>query len=258
MTIYSSKEIRTHFQELEAGDIITGEIFAARQNTAALVDLMQRGVHCIPSPLAQLLSRSKVAQVDILGQYMLPLTMAIKRRKDLLEAVNAYASAGIDAVVTKEEHMHCGHGVRKWDHIETVYSFRGLEKEHYPFVLQPFAAGFKDVRVILVGDLIEAYARNNPDNFRGNLSGGGQYEPYDLSPEQAGYCRRIVERARFPYAHLDLQIMSDGRLYIFEIALNGGIQGSSQERSELDRRKAERIEQLAQAINDRTSPAAIR
>ncbi len=248
MAIYSSREIKSLYHDLEAGDIIVGEVLSAHQNATLLVDLMERGVKCIPSPLAQLLSRSKVAQVDILGHYMLPLTKAIKRRKDLLDAVNTYASQGIGAVVTKEEHMHCGHGVRKWDHIETVYSFRGLDKERYPFVLQPLATGFTDVRVIIVGDLVDAYIRSNPDNFRENLSAGGLREAYALSSEQVEFCRRIIERARFPYAHLDLQIMPDGRLHIFEIALNGGIRGSRLERSDLERKKAKRLALLAEKI----------
>ena len=257
MAVYSNRDIKHHYKDLEAGDIIVGEVASAHKNPALLVDLMQRGVRCIPSPLAQLLSRSKVAQVEILGQYMLPLTMAIKRRKDLLDAVNAYASAGIGDVVTKEEHMHCGHGVRRWDHVETVYSFRGLDKERYPFVLQPLATGFTDVRAIIVGDLMEAYVRSNPDNFRGNLSSGGQYEAYELSQEQVAFCQRIIDRARFPYAHLDLQIMPDGCLHMFEIALNGGIQGSRLERPDLERRKSERLQQLAEEIKTSTPRAGI-
>ena len=248
MAVYSSRDIKLHYENLETGDIIVGEVVSAHKNAAVLVDLVQRGVRCIPSPLAQLLSRSKVAQVEILGQYMLPLTMAIKRRKDLLDAVSAYASAGIGAVVTKEEHMHCGHGVRRWDHVETVYSFRGLDKESYPFVLQPLSTGFTDVRALVVGDLVEAYVRGNPDNFRGNLSTGGQYEAYELLPDQVAFCRRIIDRAQFPYAHLDLQIMSDGRLHMLEIALNGGIQGSRLERSDLERRKADRLHHLVEEI----------
>jgi ribosomal protein S6--L-glutamate ligase len=248
VTIYSSREIKTRYRDLAAGDIIVGEVVSAGQSSAMLIDLMQRGVRVIPSPLAQLLSRSKVAQVDILGEYMLPLTLAIKRRKDLLDAINVYARAGIGAVVTKEEHMHCGHGVRRWDHIETVYSFRGLEKERYPFVIQPLATEFTDVRVIMVGDEVEAYTRSNSSNFRDNLSAGGECAPHELTREQMGFCRQVVERAHFPYAHLDLLIMPDGQLHIFEIALNGGIQGSRLERPDLDKRKAVRLNQLAVEI----------
>ena len=245
MTLYTCKDLMAHHDEFGPGDIVLGEVTSASQNVAVLIDLLQRGVVCIPSPLAQLLSRSKVAQVDILGQFMHPYTVAVKRRRDLLNAMNAYSAAGIGPVVTKEEHMHCGHGVRKWDHIETVYSFRGLEKERYPFVLQPLVDRFTDVRVILVGDYLEAYTRCNTNNFRGNLSAGGTCEPYELTREQVEFCHKILDRAQFPYAHLDLQIMPDGRCHIFEIALNGGIRGSRLDRSGLEKRKVDQLHALA-------------
>jgi ribosomal protein S6--L-glutamate ligase len=254
VTRYSSKVLQSHYQDLKPGDIIVGEVASAHENTAVLIDLLQRGVVCIPSALAQVLSRSKVAQVDLLGQYMLPLTMAVKRRSDLMAAMKAYTAAGIGSVVTKEQHMHCGHGVRRWDHIEMVYSFMGLENNSYPFVLQPLAENFVDVRTILVGDYVEAYTRSNPYSFRRNLCAGGRSSPYELSREQMQFCRNILKRAHFPYAHLDIQIMPDGRVHIFEIALNGGIQGSRIERSELDRLKAARLDQLAEMVHN-LSPA---
>jgi ribosomal protein S6--L-glutamate ligase len=250
VTRYTCKALRTHYHELRAGDIIEGEVGAAHRNAAVFIDLLQRGVVCIPSALAQILSRSKVAQVAILGQYMHPLTMAIKRRKDLMEAMGIYACAGVGAVVTKEEHMHCGHGVCRWDHVEMVYSSRGLDKERYPFIIQPLEENFTDLRVILVGDYLEAYTRCNPNSFRKNLCAGGQYTPHELTREQLQFCRQVVDRAQFPYAHLDLQIMSDGRLHIFEIALNGGIQGSRLTRTELDRLKTQRLDQLVQMVHD--------
>lgn len=254
MTRYTCKALRTHHHALRPGDIVVGEVVSAHQNAAVLIDLLQRGVVCIPSALAQTLSRSKVAQVAILGQYMLPLTVAIKRRKDLMEAMNTYACAGVGPVVTKEEHMHCGHGVCRWDHIEMVYSCKGLDKERYPFILQPLAENFTDVRVILVGDYFEAYTRSNPNSFRKNLCAGGEYAPHELTREQLQFCRQVVKRAQFPYAHLDLQIMADGQLHIFEIALNSGIQGSRLTRTELDRLKKERLDQLAEMVHS-TPPA---
>lgn len=249
MSIFQSKELSTCYHDVGPGDVVIGEVTAAHLNTARLIDLLQRGVTCIPSPLSQLLSRSKVAQVEILGQFMLPLTMAVKRRKQLMDAINIYNQAGVGAVVTKEEHMHCGHGVRRWNHIETVYSYRGLDNQGYPFVIQPLAENFIDVRVIMVGDYMEGYTRYNPDSFRGNLSAGGRCAPHMLTADQERFCREIVDRAQFPYAHLDLQIMADGRLHILEIALNGGIQGSRLDRADLEKRKARRLLQLAEIFS---------
>jgi glutathione synthase/RimK-type ligase-like ATP-grasp enzyme len=248
MTLYTSKDLMVHRDDVGPGDIVLGEVISACQNVVILIDLLQRGVVFIPSPLAQLLSRSKVAQVDILGGFMHPFTVAVKRRRDLLNAMNAYVSAGIGPVVTKEEHMHCGHGVRKWDHIETVYSFRGLEKGGYPFVLQPLVERFADVRVIMIGDYLEAYTRCNPNNFRRNLSAGGDGAPCELTQEQVGFCRTIVDRAQFPYAHMDLQIMPDGRCHIFEITLDGGIRGSRLNRSDLEKRKTAQLNTLARRM----------
>lgn len=249
MSIYQSRELGNRYHDLGPGDVVVGEVAAAHHHIARLIDLLQRGVTCVPSPLSQLLSRSKVAQVEILGQFMLPLTMAIKRRTQLMDAINIYNQAGIGAVVTKEEHMHCGHGVRRWDHIETVYSFRGLDNHGYPFVIQPLAEHFTDARVIMVGDYTEAYTRHNPEGFRGNLSAGGRCEPHVLTDDQERFCRQIVDRARFPYAHLDLQIMTDGGLHILEIALNGGIRGSRLDRADLEKRKARRLLQLAEMLS---------
>lgn len=241
MIVRSRNELQEHYHRLGAGDIV---VMTARLRSAFLVDLLQRGVAVIPSPLSQLLSRSKVAQAELLNAFMHPLTLAIRRRKDLLEAVNLYGHEQIGAVISKQEHLHCGHGVRYWDHIETLYSFCGLDRNAYPFVLQPFAENFDDLRVIMVGDYEEAYVRCNSAGFRGNLSAGGVSHPYTLSPDQRDFCHQITERTRFPYAHIDLQIMADGTCYLLEIALNGGIRGSRLKRPELDTLKARRLEAL--------------
>lgn len=251
MIVRTHRELQEHFHRLQAGDTVVGLITSAHLKSALLVDLLERGVVVIPSSLSQLLSRSKVAQAELLNQYMHPMTRVIRRRKDLLDAVNLYEREKIGAVISKQEHLHCGHGVRRWDHIETLYSFCGLDRNACPFVLQPFVEHFDDVRVILVGDYEEAYFRRNPAGFRGNLSLGGTSRPHTLTPDQRDFCRRILERTRFPYAHLDLQIMADGTCYLFEIALNGGIQGSRLKRPELDALKARRLDELVQESGGR-------
>jgi glutathione synthase/RimK-type ligase-like ATP-grasp enzyme len=242
--VRSKDELQTAYPRLGPGDIVLGQMALAHQKAVLLVDLMQRGVTCIPSALAQLLSRSKVAQVELLGTYMSPLTCAIRRRKDLLEAINLYGRAKIGAVVSKQEHLHCGHGIRRWDHIEGLYSVCGLDPTAYPFVLQPFKEDFLDVRVIVIGDYHEAYARRNPSSFRGNLSAGGTASPYLLSPLQLDFCQQIMERTNFPYAHIDLQVMEDGSCFLMEMALNGGIRGSRLKGSEVDKLKTRRLEEL--------------
>ena len=83
-----------------------------------------------------------------------------------MDAVGLFNRTETTHVVTKEDRMHCGHGIRKWDSIETLYSFVSMSESSYPFILQPYVKHFTDLRVIVAGDYAEAYARHNPDNFR--------------------------------------------------------------------------------------------
>ena len=152
---------------------------------------------------------------------------------------------GITAVVTKEDRLHCGHGVRRWENIETLYSFMALSESSYPFVVQPFLKNFTDVRIIIVGDFLEAYVRHNPDNFRMNISSGAAHRPYHPNPAQTKFCHAVMERGRFPYAHIDLIILEKGEFYLSEIALDGGTKGASISAEELRRKKKNLLENIA-------------
>jgi ribosomal protein S6--L-glutamate ligase len=206
---------------------------------------MERGVSCFPSPLSQVLNHSKATQAVVLNNWMSPHTIVVARRTDLIGAINTYNRLGIAPVVTKEDRLHCGHGVRKWDTIETLYSFVALSETSYPFVIQPFLDNFKDIRVIIAGDYREAYVRHNPDNFRKNISMGGKNYPHEMNTDLLNFCRTAMERGKFPYAHLDIHIMDDGTYYLSEIALNGGTKGAKIRRRELDQKKQDVLERLA-------------
>lgn len=245
MIIRSNRKLKARYHDLGPGDIFIGMLSSKYLNQSVMIDLLERGITCLPSPLSQNLNRSKVAQAFTFKAWMLPHTSVITRRMDLVDAINQYNKLGITAVLTKQEDMHCGHGVRRWENIETLYNLVALSKSSYPFVLQPFLNDLTDVRVIIVADYIEAYGRRNPDNFRMNISAGGKYSPYALDQKQGGFCRSVMERGKFPYAHLDLQITESGEYYLAEIALNGGIKGASISRQELDKKKQSMLEQLA-------------
>jgi len=248
MIIRSSRELKALFHDLGPGDIFIGMLVYKHLKQSVLIDLLERGVTCLPSPLSQNLNRSKVAQALIFKDWMAPHTTVITRRMDLIDTINQYNKHGITAVVTKENHLHCGHGIRRWQNIETLYSFMALSESSYPFVLQPFLNDLTDVRVIIAGEYTEAYVRYNPDNFRMNISSGGKSYPYDLNKEQVDFCLMAMERGKFPYAHLDLQIMENGKNYLSEIALNGGIKGARISRKELDQKKQEILEKLANLL----------
>jgi ribosomal protein S6--L-glutamate ligase len=248
MIVRGSRQLSELYDRLAPGDVYVGKIPGGPLRYTRLIDLMERGVHCLPTPLAQALNASKAAQAAILNEWMLPLTRVVRRRADLIAAIGVYQRQGVGPVVTKEDRLHCGHGVRYWENIEILYSLVALDKSSFPLVLQPFLQHFNDVRVIVVGDYVEAYSRHNPDNFRMNLAVGGTSRPFVMDTDQQRFCRSVMERARFPYAHLDLQLLENGRCYLAEMALEGGIKGAQIDRRSLVRMKSELLEREARRM----------
>ena len=245
MVVTRFNQLIQEYHRLGYGDVFIGQVPASYLKSAMLTDLTERGIVLLPSATSQLLSASKVAQAFMLNPWMVPQTLAITRRKQLLDAISAYNRLGIGAAVTKTDGMHCGHGVRKWESLEMLYSCLAFDEKVFPFVLQPFVSDFTDIRVVMVDAFWEAYSRHNPHNFRMNMAGGGCSRPFELTAEQLAFCRAVVNRARMPYAHIDLMVTSDGATYLSEIRLNGGIHGAHSSRHELERLKQERLNALA-------------
>ena len=248
MIIKNNRELKALYHELSGGDVFIGNLSLKYLKQAMLIDMLERDIRCLPSALSQILNSSKVAQAFILKEWMLPHTRVIPRRSDLIEALNAYHQHDIRPVVTKQDTLHCGHGIRRWETMETLYSFIALDQSAYPFVLQPYQAQFTDVRVVIVEDYIEAYTRKNPHNFRVNITLGGTGSAYELRAQQEEFCRAVMRRGKFPYAHLDLMVLEDDTCYLTEIALNGGIKGAKIGREELDQKKMALLEKLAGQI----------
>ena len=248
MIVRTNRELKAKYNELTAGDIFIGNLSLKYLKHPLLIDMLERGIRCLPSPLAQILNSSKVAQAFVLHEWMLPHTQAISRRTDLIDAINIYGKNGIGPVVTKQDDLHCGHGIRRWETIETLYSFMALAESSYPFVLQPYQERFTDIRVIIVGDHVESYTRSNLYNFRVNLSSGGTGSPYKLDEKKEAFCRSVMQRGKFPFAHLDLMILENGECYLSEITLNGGIKGARISREDLIQNKKALLEKLAGEI----------
>jgi ribosomal protein S6--L-glutamate ligase len=78
-----------------------------------------------------------------------------------------------------------------------------------------------------------------------NIAMGGQNYPLEMRADLLDFCRRIMKRGKFPYAHLDIQITDDGTCYLSEIALNGGTKGAKIRQGELNQKKRELLERLA-------------
>jgi len=212
---------------LVSGDIIACRLRLKFNEEHLLLDLIDRGIQLIPSATSQLASRSKTFQARLFTPLMVPHTVAIYDIHGLLDTVSLYGHHAIQKVVLKHDRKNAGLGIHLFKDIEDVYTQAANNVLPYPFVLQPFVADSRDVRVIIIGDYIEAYERNNPDNFRNNLHAGGRAESFLLNTTQLNLCRTIMERGSFPYGHLDLMITEKSETYLAEINLRGGIRGAT-------------------------------
>ncbi len=216
----------SHFHTLGADHCFVGRVRLKAGEEFILHDLVQRGVLLFPSALSQILARSKVAQARLLSPFMPPLTLAIFDQHELLSALNLYGQHGIGSVVTKDDQKNGGLGIYKWGSVEDVFTHASLGVLPYPFVLQPFYPEATDTRVIILGSHQESYQRSNPDNFRNNLHCGGTGRVSPLNPDQQELCAAVMARGTFPYAHLDIVTTADGRSYLGEINLRGGLRGA--------------------------------
>ena len=250
MIIKTSRELQDLYDDIRPGDIYMGTLSLRHLKRPVLIDLLERGVQCIPAPLSQVLNSSKTAQAFLLKKWMIPKTRVVCRRSDLIRAISQYNKDEIGPVISKQDHMHCGHGIRKWDNIESLYGHMALSDSSYPFVLQPFVENFTGLRVIIVGDYVESYARRNPYNFRVNLSSGGTSHSYTLEADKEEFCRTVMDRGKFPFAHIDLLVMDHGECFLSEIALNAGTKGAKISRRELDAKKQAVLESLAETLGN--------
>lgn len=221
----SNKILRQEFHSLQKNDIFVGRLRLKTTEEHLVVDLVERGIILFPSGLSQLLSRSKTLQALVFTEKMLPQTRIIHDRHDMLETLNTYQQQ-ITRVVTKDDRKNAGMGIHLWSNVEDVFTHCSLGSLPFPFVIQPFVEGSVDIRVIVLGDYIEAYSRKNPVNFRNNLHCGGQSSSCGLTDKQLDLCSEAMKRGLFPYAHIDLMMLENGETYLAEINLRGGIRGA--------------------------------
>jgi len=214
------------YNELQSGDIVVGRVRLKPGEEHLLFDLDSRGIILIPSASAQLCSRSKVYQTRLLGSFMVPGTRAVYDIHDVMELVSAYGRQGVGRVVCKLDRANAGLGILLYSSIEDVYNQAILGTLPFPFAVQPFVEKARDVRVVLLGDYVEAYQRINTDNFRNNLHCGGQGKSWQLSSEQLNLCWQVMERAGFIYGHIDLLLRPDDKVFLNEINLRGGLRGA--------------------------------
>jgi len=231
-------DFRNHYQQLRSGDAVLGTLALRIGEEIKLLDLADRGVAFFPPALAQLLGRSKVAQTEVLGEFMVPGAFVAYGLPDLAARLPEYSAGTPGPVVAKRDRAHLGLGVSLWPSLEALYSLAGLQGLAYPLVVQPLLAGARDLRAVFLGDYVEAYERVNPHSFRKNLFQGGSSRPAALTPEQEAFCRRLLDRGKFPYAILDLLVSPQGATFLAEINFKGGLTGARLSQAEFRRRVA--------------------
>ena len=226
LIIRDNATLRAQYDSLQEADIVVGRLRLHQSEEHLLVDLDARGIQLIPSALSQLASRSKTFQAALFGKFMLPHTRSIHSLHDLIAAITDYQKHSITGVVTKQDRKNAGLGVHLWQSIEEVYTQTSLGNLPLPFVLQPFEPKCRDIRAVFLDDYIEAYWRHNPYSFRNNLHLGGQSKACVLGNEQIKLCRQVMARGGFPYGHLDILVNEEGKSFLGEINLRGGIYGA--------------------------------
>ncbi len=234
--ITSNRALREHYQALKPGDLILTRISLKPGEEGLLLDLAERGITAFPSLLSQALSRSKTLQATVLEEFMPPGTRVVRDRHDVIRVLSEYAELGVGEVVTKEDRANCGLGVHLWRSVEEIFNHAGRPPLQFPFVLQPRFRELRDIRVVVLGDYVEAYERRHPYSFRNNLYFGGESRPYALSKEEWAFCERVMARGGFPYAHLDLVYTETGGPYLMEINLRGGLKGARLTQEEYQQR----------------------
>jgi ribosomal protein S6--L-glutamate ligase len=234
--ITTNDQFHENFHLLDSNSIVCCRLRLSTGEEHILVDLSERGVTLFPSATAQLASRSKVHQARIFAPYMVPDTRVVYDTNQLLKATSFYKRINSSDIIIKQDRKNSGLGIHHFRDIENVYNMATFGDLSYPFVIQPFIDSFQDVRVIVLGDYIEAYTRTNRNNFRQNIHCGGESTATVPRQEVRDFCKDVMTRGAFPYGHIDLMITPQKKIYLIEINLRGGLRGATINSVEYNRR----------------------
>lgn len=228
LIIRKNSVFKRYYENLTKNNLISCVLNLKKVEEYIFIDLMDRGVTLFPSPISQLATRSKCFSATIFKKWMVPNTIVIKSKKDLVMAIQQFEQKGINQVITKFDRSDCGLGICKWQNVEELFSHLSFSSSNFwPFVLQPFIDNALDIRVVWIGSYYqEAYFRKNKYSFRNNIHFGGESGQYVLNASEMELCTQVIKRGKFPWAHIDLLKQEDGRCFLSEISLFGGLKGA--------------------------------
>lgn len=134
------------------------------------------------------------------------------------DALAAYHALGGDVVV-KPLFGSEGRGIaRLADEALAERAFALLTQWGAVVYLQEFLPHHgHDLRVLVVGSKAWGMRRQNPLDWRTNVSRGASAEPLELTPELIETARRAAAAVGAPLAGVDLLPARDGRLYVIEV-----------------------------------------
>lgn len=236
--IRNNDQFSAQFHNLNSSSIICCRLRLVYGEEHILTDLSERGVTLIPSATSQLASRSKVHQARIFSQFMVPGTQAVYDTNQLLQCTSLLRRMGSGPIIVKQDRKNGGLGIHRYSDIEDVYNHAAFAELKFPFVIQPFLEDFRDIRLIVLGDYVEAYERRNTFNFRQNMHCGGEAVSFSPDGKVIDFCREVMRRGCFPYAHIDLMACPEGQIYLTEINLRGGLRGAAIEPAEYKKKIA--------------------
>ncbi len=185
-----------------------------------------RGIRVVNSPRGLEIAIDKFAALEHIASlgYDVPETMVVQSRT---EAMEAFGELGGDCVV-KPIFGGEGKGVMRIRDKELAwYSFSTLEQLGSVFYLQRFISpGGRDTRILVIGDQTIALRRENPDDFRTNVSGGAVCRQVEMTDEQAEMGKHIMTSMGLHFASVDIIDSDDGRPRILEVNAVPGWRGA--------------------------------
>lgn len=97
-------------------------------------------------------------------------------------------------------------------HKEEELISRIKETEDRPFILQEYIGAFagEDIRIQVVGNkVVAAMKRTNPNDFRANITNGGDMECYTPTEEEASLALKVCRKLGLSFGGIDLLFDED-------------------------------------------------